>query len=119
MTRQDDQTPHNASPAGSPWTRLFGRRDFRGGILALASGIIFVLFPAGRARSATADPSLHSDEGAILGIFALCFLLPIGMSLVAAAVALWRGRRWGRAFHYVALLWPGVIVALYNIYFGR
>lgn len=109
--RQDDETPHDSSAAGSPRVPLLARRDFRGGILALASGAMFLLSPR---RSPP-----QSDEGAIPGLFAVVFLLPVGTLLVAAGVARWRGHSWGRVFHYLALLWPFLIIAIFSLVFGR
>jgi hypothetical protein len=115
MMRQDE-TPLDSPAVDSLRVPLLSRIDIRGGSLLLAIGGAFVLSPGGDPHR-SGPP--RSDEGALLAFGALTFLLPIGTLLVAAGVARWRGYGWGRAFHFLALLWPFLIVGIFSRFFFR
>jgi uncharacterized membrane protein (DUF2068 family) len=106
---QEDSMPDDSSAGESPQAPSLAGIDVAAGILALALGTAFVLNPSGHSR---ADSLHRGDEGSILALGAILFVLPTGALLLAAGVGLWRGRRWGRVLHYVALSWPFLVGAI-------
>lgn len=109
MTGQNDFTPDDFSAARSPQAPPLAGIDVVAGILALALGTGFVLDPAPHAR---ADGLPRVDQGSILALGAILFILPTGALLLAAGVGLWRRRPWGRVLHYVAFSWPFLVAAI-------
>ena len=105
-----DQNPD--VPSRTPW---LAKADLVAGLVALAFGAWLIVEAKAAATAAVRTYGRNVDSGAYLEVGAVLFVLPIGVLLLLASLALWLRWPWGRAAHYFALGWPltvSVVVAI-------